>query len=76
MGYIQENGRKIIMKLDAGEALPFLTDMSSSTGIKHDPRSRNMIIGTNGTKIAFVELNKKDQEEFVEASSDILMMGD
>ena len=76
MGYIQENGQKIIMKLDAGEALPFLTDMNSSTEIKHDPRSRNMIVGTNGTKIAFEELNKKYQQEFVEASSDILIMGD
>ena len=76
MGYIQENGQKIIMKLDAGEALPFLTDMSSATGIKHDPSSRNMIVGTGGTIIAFEKLNKKDQQEFIEVSSDILMMGD
>ena len=53
MGYIEENGQKIIVKIDPGEALPFLTDMKSADGIKHDPKSRDMIIGTNNTKIAF-----------------------
>ena len=76
MGFIQENGHKVIMKIDAGEALPFLTDMSLSPGTVHNAQSKDMIVGTDGTKIAFEQLTKKDQKEFVRASSQILMIGD
>ena len=53
MGYIEENGQKIIVKIDPGEALPFLNDMKNADGLKHDPKSRNMIVGTGKTEIAF-----------------------
>ena len=51
MGYIEENGQKIILKIDPGEALPFFNEIPK--GIEHHPKSRDMIIGTNKTKIAF-----------------------
>ena len=76
MGYIIKNDAAIVVKIDAGEALPFNDDMSSADGIKHHPKERNSIIGTSGTKIAFSELNHNDQKEFIQTSSDILMVGD
>ena len=57
MGYVIENDVAVIIKIDAGEALPFIEDLSSAGGIKHHPKERNMIIGTDGTKISYDSLN-------------------
>lgn len=42
MGYvIDKNGQANIVKIDAGEALPFLDNMASSEGINHSPETRD-----------------------------------
>ena len=72
MGYVIKDFCTQIVKIDAGEALPFVEDLSSAQGIRHDPRERNMLIGTGGTKISFLELNKADQKEFAATAKAIL----
>jgi len=72
MGYVIEDSYAQIVKIDAGEALPFVEDMSSAEGIKHDPRERNMFIDTGGTKISFSELNKAGKQEFAATAKAIL----
>lgn len=57
MGYtIGRNGEAKILKIDAGEALPFLEDL------KEIARKGNMIIGTGGTKIMFKQLTTADKK--------------
>ena len=73
MVYILEGNQAVVVKIDAGEALPFIDDFDGAEGIKHHPETRDMIIGTNGTKMSFEKLNKNDKEEFIMAASDILM---
>ena len=53
MGYIINGENAVTVKIDAGEALPFVDDLTSAKGIEHHPRSRDMIVGTKGTKIKF-----------------------
>lgn len=53
MGYVVHKGKATIVKIDAGEALPFLEDMRLVEGIKHSPETRDMLIGTHQTKISF-----------------------
>ena len=76
MGYILENDEAIVVKIDSGEALPFIDDLKNAKGIKHHPQTRDMVVGTNGTIMSFEELNKNDQKEFIMAVSDILMASD
>ena len=54
IGYVKSEEE--IIKIDAGEALPFLNDMDSSSNLKHHPKTRDMILGTNGKKITFEDL--------------------
>ena len=76
MGFIPKGDHAIIVKIDAGEALPFLEDLQSAQKIQHQPKERNMIVGTDGTRISFGHLSQNDKKEFVTAASDILTMGE
>ena len=53
MGYIINGENAVTVKIDAGEALPFIDDLKSAEGIKHHPRTRDMIVGTAGYRISF-----------------------
>jgi len=72
MGYVLKGSHAQIVKIDAGEALPFVDDLSKAQGVFHDPRTRDMLTGTGGTKIAYLQLNKEDQKEFASAAREIL----
>lgn len=37
IGYVIQNGHAETVKIDAGEALPFLDDMANAPGIHHHP---------------------------------------
>jgi tetratricopeptide (TPR) repeat protein len=76
IGYIIEDGCANVVKIDAGEALPFVSDLSNAQGIKHHPKSRDMIIGTGGTRVSFADLNRYDQKEFALTAKQILSTSD
>ena len=76
MGYVLKGSHAQIVKIDSGEALPFVDDLSKAQGIFHDPRTRDMLIGTGGTKISYLQLNKEDQKEFALTAREILECSD
>lgn len=77
MGYVINNGKAEILKIDAGEALPFLEDMTNAEEFHHDPKTRDMIFGTGeNKKISFDNLTENDKKEFVEATKSILTAKD
>ena len=61
MGYVIKDGKASIVKIDAGEALPFFGDTSGAEGLNHSPDTRDMIMDTGGTKISFEKLSKRDK---------------
>lgn len=76
MGYVLSKGKANVIKIDGGYALPFLQDMSSSKEMIHSPETRDMLVGTKGTKISFESLTSSDKEEFIKATKDILSAKD
>ncbi len=76
MGYIVKSEYAEIVKIDAGEALSFADDMSSSKELENSPYNREAIIGTGQCRIRFDELNQEDQKEFVQTIEEILNIPD
>jgi len=70
MGYIIDGNDAIVVKIDAGEALPF---KKCVPGTYHDPKNRDTKIGTTtSTNFHFNDLTDYDKKEFIQAVFDIL----
>ena len=73
MGYVLNHDEKYaeIVKIDPGEALPFVIDMSK-TNLVVPIKEKQAILGTNGSRFPYSEMRSNDKEEFIQTAMEIL----
>lgn len=76
MGYVIKEKYAEIVKIDPGEALSFAEDMSGAKELENPPDQKQVIIGTSGGQIHFTDLNKQDQQEFIQTLEEVLNFPD
>ena len=74
IGYIpSEDGKHFeILKIDPREALTLVEDIRGTQSIQNPLKNREAVVGTQGKRIKYNELNEIDQKEFVQTLKQIL----